>query len=123
MITADVLQRVGIEQSPDEFAEAVRQVIEAMPAVEQRAPSSHELTATEIAALKRGGFDLEPHDYSADDPYLKGMATYAVLVASGLTVAQVAAMLHVDESRVRQRLAKRTLYGVKRDGAWRLPRF
>jgi hypothetical protein len=38
-------------------------------------------------------------------------------------VAQAAGHLGVAESRVRQRLGERTLYGIKRPGGWRLPRF
>jgi len=123
MITADLLHRAGIEQSPEAFEEAVRRVIESMPAAESRMASYEELTPADVEALQRGGFNLEHVDYGVDDPYLRGKAIYAVLVAGGLSVAAVAAMLHVDESRVRQRLAKRTLYGVKLDGGWRLPTF
>src|SRR5438094_6415819 len=118
MITADLLHRVGIKQSPEDFEEAVRRVIEAMPTAESRLASHEELTSADIEALKRGGFNLEHVDYGVNDPYLRGQAIYAVLVAGGLSVAAVAAMLHVDESRVRQRLAKRTLYGVKVDNTW-----
>jgi hypothetical protein len=123
MITADALHRAGIEQSPEAFAEAVRRAIEMMPAAESRATSQAELTPADSAALERGGFVLDHIDYGADDPYIRGKATFAALVASGLSVAAVAAMLHVDESRVRQRLAKRTLYGIKLEGVWHLPTF
>ncbi len=123
MITADALHRIGIEQTPEEFEAAIQRVIERMPAAEWRTTSAKELTVAEADALKRGGFDLERREYGANDPYLRGKATYAALVAGGLSVSDVAAMLHVDESRVRQRLAKRTLYGVKLDGVWHLPTF
>lgn len=123
MITADALHRIGIEQSPEEFEEAIRRVIAAMPVAEQRAAPGKELTLAEVEALKRGGFNLERVDYGVNDPYLRGTAIYAALVAGGLSVAAVATMLCVDESRVRQHLAKRTLYGVKLDGAWRMPTF
>jgi hypothetical protein len=123
MITADALHRIGIEQSPEEFEAAIQHVIEQMPVAEWRTTSSEELTVAEMDALTRGGFDLERREYGANDPYLRGKAAYAALVAGALSVSDVAAMLHVDESRVRQRLAKRTLYGVKLDGVWRLPTF
>jgi hypothetical protein len=38
-------------------------------------------------------------------------------------VSQAAANLNVDPSRIRQRLAARTLFGVRVEGSWRLPRF
>lgn len=46
-------------------------------------------------------------------------------MASALTAAQAAKRLGVNASRIRQRLAgpRRTLYGIKRDGEWRLSRF
>lgn len=123
MITADLLHRAGIEQSPEAFEEAVRRVIEAMPAAESRKASYEELTPADVEALERGGFNLAHIDYGVSDPYLRGVAMYATLVASSLSVAEAALLLHVDESRVRQRLAKRTLYGVKLDNTWHLPTF
>jgi len=123
MVTAGALHRIGIEQTPEEFEEAMQHVLAMMPAAEWRVSSSEELTVAEAEALKRGGFDLERRDYGANDPYLRGKAAYVALVAGGLSVTDAATILHVDESRVRQRLAKRTLYGVKLNGAWRLPTF
>ncbi len=123
MITANALHRIGIAQTPEEFTEAVQRVIAMMPVAEWRAASHEELTVAEAEALKRGGFTLARGDYGADDPYVRGKATYVALVAGGFSVADIATLLHVDESRVRQRLAKRTLYGVKVDGVWRLPTF
>lgn len=123
MITADALHRIGIEQTPEEFEAAIQRVIATMPVAEWRTTPSKELTVAEAEALTRGGFDLDRRNYGANDPYLRGKATYAALIAGGLSVSDVAAMLHVDESRVRQRLAKRTLYGVKLDGVWWLPTF
>lgn len=122
-VTTDDLRRIGIDHSPEEFAEMVRRVLIALPPVLPRASSLNNLTPDEIAALKRGGFELAKRDYGLDDPYLRGIALYITLVAGGLTVREVAALLHVDESRVRQRLAKRTLYGVKLDNVWRVPTF
>src|SRR5260370_28330324 len=111
MITADALHRIGIQQSPEAFEEMISRVLDTFPPIERRTVPLEELTPDEVAALKRGGFNLEPVDYGLDDPFLRGKAIYAAVVAGGLSVAEVAAMLHVDESRIRQRLAKRTIYG------------
>jgi hypothetical protein len=51
------------------------------------------------------------------------IARYAALLAESRTVAEAAEVLGVDESRVRQRLAARTLYGLKRGRDWHLPAF
>ena len=83
----------------------------------------HDLTAADAAALARGGFDLEASDHGRDDPLARTAAAYTALLATALTVAGAAALLGVDASRVRQRLAARTLYGIKTRGGWRLPRF
>ena len=50
-------------------------------------------------------------------------ADYAALLATALTVAELAARLEVDASRVRQRLARQTLFGIKDGKAWRIPLF
>jgi hypothetical protein len=39
------------------------------------------------------------------------------------TLAEAAKLLHVDVSRVRQRLRERSLFGIEHEGSWRLPRF
>lgn len=50
-------------------------------------------------------------------------ADYAALLATALTVPELAARLGVDEGRIRQRLTRRTLYGIKDRRAWRIPLF
>jgi hypothetical protein len=61
-----------------------------------------------------------PH---AGDPVSRFVATYASLLATSLTSADVAEVLGVDASPVRQRLGTKTLYGVKTEVGWRAPRF
>lgn len=83
-----------------------------------------ELTPEEASALERGGFDLGPVDVAAgDDPLAAMIAAYTRLLAESLTVEEAAERLGVNASRIRQRLAARTLYGIKWLGAWRLPSF
>lgn len=47
----------------------------------------------------------------------------AGLLNEAYSVKEVAEILGRNPSRIRQRLGDRTLYGVLRDGEWRLPRF
>lgn len=82
-----------------------------------------DLTEGEIAALRRGGLDLRPVARKREDPLLRAAVSYSALLATSYDVPQVARLLGVDRSRVRQRLAARTLYGIKRTAGWRLPRF
>jgi hypothetical protein len=122
-IAADTLRRVGIKDSPRLFEEVVSEAIEEVLAAHRRTDPGTALTSAEQEALRRGGLDLRPREWGQEDPLLKTAADYAVLVASGHTVGQAAGILGVDPSRIRQRLAARTLYGIKAKGAWRLPRF
>ena len=122
-IPASVLRRVGITETPELFEQVVSEAITAVLGERYRTDPSTSLTAAERDALGRGGLDLVPVAWGPEDPLLRTAAEYAVLVASAYTVSQVAELLKVEPSRIRQRLAARTLYGVKDRGNWRLPRF
>jgi hypothetical protein len=73
--------------------------------------------------LQSGGFDLAPESGGLDDALAQTAIEYATLVATSLNVATVARLLKVDDSRIRQRLTSRTLYGMKLGHAWHLPLF
>ncbi len=122
-ISAAALERVGIRVSPDELEEMLLDVVTHMLPVSAGIDPRHELTPLEAAALARGGFDIAPVGHDRADPIGRTAAAYAALLATSLTVAEAAQVLGVDASRVRQRLAARTLYGIKTRGGWRLPRF
>lgn len=124
-LTRAELARIGLDVPPDQFERLVADVVRAMPAAGATRDPRRDLSAAEAAALERGGFDLASgtDDDAADDPLARGAAAYAALVATALTPAQAAARLGVDPSRVRHRLAARTLYGVRTPHGWRLPRF
>lgn len=80
------------------------------------------LTQPEEAALARGG--VEP--VSAEELRLvegQAAAAYQQLRAHSLSVEDAAKRLGVNASRVRQRLAARSLYGLKEGNAWQLPAF
>jgi hypothetical protein len=62
-------------------------------------------------------------DPGPDDPIVKTVATYASLLASSLTVSQVAHILGVSKGRVRRELYAGAIYGIKDKRAWRLPRW
>jgi hypothetical protein len=80
------------------------------------------LTRPEETALGRGGVGPIP----AEELRLvegQAAAAYQRLRADSLTVEDAAGRLGVNASRVRQRLAERSLYGLKDGNAWRLPAF
>jgi hypothetical protein len=124
MLAIEALQRAGVRITEQELDELLVQVVSAMmPAPLPRNPHL-ELTEADAAALERGGLALEPlDDLGPDDPLVKTVATYASLLASSLTVSQVAHILGVSAGRVRQELYAGTIYGIKDTGAWRLPRW
>lgn len=122
-IPASVLRRVGITESPELFEEVVTEAMAAVLGGHYRTDPATSLTVAEREALRRGGLDLTTGEWGREDPLLRTAAEYAVLVASAYSVGQAAKLLHVAPSRIRQRLAAHTLYGVKERGNWRLPRF
>lgn len=121
-IQEEVLRRAGITLSPERFTELVEQVIAEFP-VQGAARASTDLTLAEAEELHAGGLDLSPLRADEDDPLARTAAAYATLLATSLTVPQAADRLGVDPSRVRQRLAARTLYGIRRGGGWRIATF
>ncbi|HEV3164866.1 MAG TPA: helix-turn-helix domain-containing protein, partial [Isosphaeraceae bacterium] len=80
-------------------------------------------TESELAELRREGVELSEPPAHGLGVAGRTAAEFAALMATALSVSEAAALLGVDKSRVRQRLAKGTLYGIKPGGAWRLPRF
>jgi hypothetical protein len=58
-----------------------------------------------------------------NDPLIKSQAQYMAILEDSLSAADVAKLLRVDVSRVRQRLRERSLFGIEYEGSWRLPRF
>jgi hypothetical protein len=121
-------ERIGIHVSSLELE---RQFVSALSDVlPDRVSSrpSQDLSAAEVKTLTRGGLDLSPQgahsaDGGAGNPLLRGAMGYAAVVTASYTVADAAHRLGVDGSRIRQRLAARTLYGVKHEGNWRIPAF
>lgn len=107
-------------------AEALDRLVAAsVAAVLSDAPvaDSMELTAAEVAALERGALQVAPPREVVDRVLAGSAARLAALLGTAYTVAETAALLGIDGSRVRHRLAARTLYGVRSSEGWRLPRF
>jgi hypothetical protein len=83
-----------------------------------------DLSAAETAALRSvGALKDEAPIRADDDPLIRSQAEYMALLEESLSAAEAAKLLHVDVSRVRQRLRERSLFGIEHEGSWRLPRF
>lgn len=95
---------------------------DAFALIEARSTSPYtHFTDAELDELKKGGL---LRSKGADRPpraYGRTATEFTALVADSLSVSQAANLLEVDQSRIRQRLTERTLYGIKVDRAWRLP--
>ena len=82
------------------------------------------LTRGELSALAAVGLSAEPWQREqAEDPLSQTVVDYVALIETSLSTTDVARMLQVDVSRIRQRLHERSLFGVEYEGEWRLPRF
>jgi hypothetical protein len=121
-VTAGLLREHGVDLPREAIERAVRLAI-----AERRArlagPSDRELTRAEVEVLELGGFDLGHREHGEADPVLRTIAAYAALIAGALTTSEVALRLGVASSRIRQRLAERSLYGIMPDTDWLLPEF
>jgi len=83
-----------------------------------------DLSPAEAAALRSvGAFKDETSIQVDNDPLIRSQAQYMALLEESLSAAEAAKLLHVDVSRVRQRLRERSLFGIEHEGSWRLPRF
>jgi excisionase family DNA binding protein len=125
VVDAAVLERAGINARPEEFALMVLAAIQAV-APHRAVPPGHGLADGETAALLRGGAEplrVPPEATGPAGPVAHGASRYAALLATSLSVPEVARRLGVDESRVRQRIHAGTLYAVKPGARWRLPEF
>jgi hypothetical protein len=117
------LARVGIRLTSEEFGEIVLEALRQMPTVITSDDPTRELTEAERDALIRGGGIVGEPPADMPDPHAKTIAKFAALLATSYKVDEVATMLGVDPSRIRQRLKERSLYGVKTTQGWRIPRF
>ena len=82
------------------------------------------LSKTELTALAAVGLSTRPWPpEQANDPLTQTIVDYVALIETSLSTAEVARLLQVDVSRIRQRLRERSLLGVEYESEWRLPKF
>ncbi|MBI5442590.1 MAG: hypothetical protein HY900_15415 [Deltaproteobacteria bacterium] len=96
--------------------------MESLPAV-LAGDSLHDLSPAEVDALREGGADFEDRDLGAKDPVARGVAELTAILETSLSTDEAARRLGVQQSRIRQRLTERTLYGIRRGNRWVLPTF
>jgi excisionase family DNA binding protein len=86
------------------------------------APQAH-FTEAEIDELNKSGLLGSKSAHRPSRTSGRTATEFAALITDSLSVPQAADLLKVDQSRIRQRLTERTLYGIKVGRTWRLPRF
>ena len=120
------LRRAGLAIDGDEFLRrviaAAAQILPSRPIQDTRA----DLSDDEIAFLREAGVNLDvftPLEQGADSPLARTAEEYAAMLATALSISELAGRLGVDASRLRHRLADHTVFGIKDGNAWRLPLF
>ena len=83
--------------------------------------SATELTAAEASVLQAGGFDLK--ESANNDPLAETATVFAALLNTSLSAKAAAKRLGVQDTRVRQMLTERTLYGFHINHRWQIPEF
>lgn len=118
---AELLESRGVDTGIEVLVKSVIEALIALPET-RRLDAGTALTEAEAAVLRQGGFELEVQG-QGEGPLARGAVRFAALIGSSLTTPQAAQRLRVNASRVRQRLAERSLYGFKVGGDWRVPLF
>jgi hypothetical protein len=118
-----LFERLGLQVDEDEFEGLVEEALRSFLPERAPRPARADLTQREADALSAAGLTFDRQAAGADSPLARTAAEFAALLATALTVLQAAARLGVESSRVRQRLAEHTLYGIKLKAGWRLPLF
>jgi hypothetical protein len=118
------LRRAGLTIDGYEFIRmvAAARLLPSRPIQDTRT----DLSADEVAFLREAGVSLSvftPLAHGDDAPLARSAQEYAALLATSLSVPELAARLGLDASRLRHRVADHRLYGIKDGNAWRLPLF
>ncbi|WP_024877864.1 hypothetical protein [Saccharomonospora piscinae] len=116
----NVLAKAGLNVNPSKFLALVE---DAARRLTPPSPNpSHYFSPDQQAALRDVGLDLSSQGAHDTDYRARTVAAHAVLADSALTVSEAAALLGVDDSRIRHRLKEGRLTGWKAaQGGWRLP--
>ncbi len=120
------LERAGLRITEEDleatFSEALAAVLPPYPTLDAR----EALPADELAFLQQAGVTLDelaPLPADVVPPEVRTAGKLASILASALPVPDAAERLGVDASTLRHRIAARSVYAIRVNGAWRLPLF
>lgn len=109
------LRERGVFRSLEEIEGDVREMIAysigTLPVGIVGREPARQFTSEEAEVLKRGGLTLEAYE-GQDDAATRTVERYATMMALALTEDEVQKVLGVKPSRVRQRIADRSLYAI-----------
>jgi len=114
-----VLAKAGIRVTADEFLSRLSSTAEQLSPAHPE-PSTY-FTTQQQETLSAIGLDLSDLDDRDPDPRAGALIAQTVLNDSTYSAAEAAAVISVDTSRIRHRLAAGHLVGWKDRGGWRLP--
>jgi hypothetical protein len=117
-----VLGRAGLPDDPTRFVELVEDAIEAIVLI-RHAGDSSALTELEVRELREIGLAPDAEIDRVREPTRSAIAKMAAILADALSVEDAANRMSLHQSRLRQMLLDRSLFGVKVDGEWRVPAF
>lgn len=118
-----LLKDAGVTVTANELARMLEEALAELLPPELTASPERELPPGDRAALERMGLAARDRATGVKDPVARTAADYVALMSGALTVSEVASRLGVDARRVRQRLAERTVYGIRQSSGWRMPVF
>jgi hypothetical protein len=114
-MTVDDLDQLLYERFNLQRADLVA-ALKTLPAIK---PGAAALTEDEARLLDEAGFVEDPVAFAQAAADI--VAHTAVLINTAYTGPEVAALLGINESRVRQRRGARTLWAIESDGNWLYP--
>ena len=124
-LTEKELRERGVFRSLDEIEGDVREMVAhsivALPVGVVGREPARQFSEGEAEVLKRGGLTLEAYE-GEDDAASRTSERYAAMMALALTEDEVREVLGVKPSRVRQRVADRSLWAIAVGGGRRFPR-
>jgi hypothetical protein len=109
-------------RSPKALNASLKHAIESMNRT-LYAPSTGELTMSELALLDKAGVDVDEHP-DRHDPMLDYATEFAAILATSLTASEAAKRLdNVSAVWIRQKIRDGALYAVRVDNRWKIPAF
>jgi hypothetical protein len=118
-----VLATAGVDLSPEELAADLETALRQIRVVDMRADVGRQFSESDEAALREGGLDLDAR--RPDEPSAGAVtaAEMTALLVDSIAVSETARRMGVNQSRIRQMLGERSLFGIKGERGWQVPLF